>query len=683
MHYKVILLLMLWVHCSILSAQSQTKNYRVHFKVDEYQLDDADRTLLNTLIQECKHSRYCELNVSAHTDNDADDTYNMALSRKRADAVTTYLTQNGVAPNRFNMGWYGERKPDASNTSETGKSENRRVDVQIRAYNFQDVGQLLEQIAPPSVQTFTINSAKENKLVGKHGTSIVIPRDALQTKSGKPVTSDKITIRMEEFLQPSDAAFHQLSTICEGRILETGGMFTIKATAGGEELELKKGKELDVELPSVNTRPDMELFEAVKTPEGIMEWKATSKSFVSTIKDSKPLPFTKVNTEYLRSIKANPDFSDQDKMQYTYRLPAFPVAPRMPYKPRKYVVPTANDMYSWVARVILPDSYIEKQLDKKIATLEKNYNAQMERYNTKKNRYNTAYARYQQDSATYEEVHGIPFRAWLQEQKTYNEKYTQALEQQSYNRGLMNLVAMNDSNAITMLNPKAKWLAMTVPPSRLINKHKDIVAYIDFLLSYPASATIACVKREMKNTGNIVSLLSNPYNYNDRSRHYVHYTRDNQYASEVLANSTGLKTLFDEAQNDLLKKRDEAGITDQQTVNQIYGAKLSSFGTFNCDRFNATPPRQLATIRINYTGDARVSFHIPSMNGYVYANRDKKGYFISIPKNTEVKVVFVAFSDAQGLVCSVEEKTFTQNETITPELKQTKLVEMKEMLASL
>jgi hypothetical protein len=678
MHYKFALLLMLSAYCSILSAQSQTKQYRVHFKVDEYQLDDADRTMLNDIIKEYQRSRYGEINVSAHTDSDAGEAYNMKLSQNRAQAVIDYLTQHGIGPMFIASGWYGERKPDANNRSEEGKSENRRVDLQLRMYNFNTVGELLRHVAPPSVQTFTVSNKKENRIVGREGTIIVIPKDALLTKDGKPVTSDKVTVQLEEFLKPSDAAFQQLSTICDGRILESGGMFSIKAMADGEELILKKGKEINVELPSKSVQPGMELFTAVKTPEGITEWKATSKSFVAPRPaPQKQVPYARViDTARLFESLARPDYSDFKKIEFTYAIPAFPVAPRKPYKPRKYVEPTAEKMYSWVSRVVLPASYIEKKVNAEKERLEKQYQTRMARYQPKQDRYLVAYAKYQRDSGMFEQEHGAPFHTWLLEQKRYNENCITAAEQQSFNRGVVRLVASTDSNAVPVLIKQYPWINNISTSTTSIYRNRFALLYIEMMLDMTLSEAIELNAKEFTAKNRSISLLKIPGS-KDRKACVARYN-----SGEQTMNSS-LSRLIYEMRTALIEKRAKAGVIDNETVAQVYATSLSSFGTYNCDRFSGTPPFMMATIRLQYQGDARVSFYIPSINGYIYANHNASGYYIDVPRNTRVKVVCVAYNDSKGLLCSVQEVRFFKDETITPELKNVKLDEMNRMLASL
>ncbi|SKA08734.1 OmpA family protein [Consotaella salsifontis] len=71
------------------------------------------------------------VDVAGHTDSQGSDSYNFALSQRRASAVAQYLTSQGLNPQRFNVQGYGESAPIADNSSEAGRAQNRRVEIAI------------------------------------------------------------------------------------------------------------------------------------------------------------------------------------------------------------------------------------------------------------------------------------------------------------------------------------------------------------------------------------------------------------------------------------------------------------------------------------------------------------------------------------------------------------------------
>ena len=71
--------------------------------------------------------------IVGHTDSQGDDAYNMGLSQRRANSASAYLQSQGVPASRITTAGRGESEPVASNDTEAGKAQNRRVEVAIYA----------------------------------------------------------------------------------------------------------------------------------------------------------------------------------------------------------------------------------------------------------------------------------------------------------------------------------------------------------------------------------------------------------------------------------------------------------------------------------------------------------------------------------------------------------------------
>jgi outer membrane protein OmpA-like peptidoglycan-associated protein len=71
------------------------------------------------------------IEVAGHTDSTGSDQYNQQLSQRRASSVAGYLSSHGVVGQRLITGGAGESHPIASNDSESGRSQNRRVEMTI------------------------------------------------------------------------------------------------------------------------------------------------------------------------------------------------------------------------------------------------------------------------------------------------------------------------------------------------------------------------------------------------------------------------------------------------------------------------------------------------------------------------------------------------------------------------
>lgn len=73
------------------------------------------------------------LMIVGHTDSQGEDAYNMALSVRRANAASAYLQSQGVPASRISTAGRGESEPVASNDTDAGRQQNRRVEVAIYA----------------------------------------------------------------------------------------------------------------------------------------------------------------------------------------------------------------------------------------------------------------------------------------------------------------------------------------------------------------------------------------------------------------------------------------------------------------------------------------------------------------------------------------------------------------------
>ncbi|UVO52314.1 OmpA family protein [Sphingomonas sp. SUN019] len=71
------------------------------------------------------------IDVYGHTDSTGSDAYNQSLSERRAGSVASYLSSRGVQSARIGTRGFGETQPIASNETEDGRAENRRVEIKI------------------------------------------------------------------------------------------------------------------------------------------------------------------------------------------------------------------------------------------------------------------------------------------------------------------------------------------------------------------------------------------------------------------------------------------------------------------------------------------------------------------------------------------------------------------------
>ncbi len=74
-----------------------------------------------------------EVRVYGYTDSTGSAGANMELAKQRADAVKGWLQNNGIDAGRISVNAIGEAKPVATNSTETGRQQNRRVEIVARS----------------------------------------------------------------------------------------------------------------------------------------------------------------------------------------------------------------------------------------------------------------------------------------------------------------------------------------------------------------------------------------------------------------------------------------------------------------------------------------------------------------------------------------------------------------------
>ena len=92
---------------------------------------DSDAVLdhLTAIAMRCPDA---QIEISGHTDTIGSDDTNLELSRRRAEAVADYLKKAGIAAERMTAVGYGNTRPIASNDSEAGRAQNRRIEFEVK-----------------------------------------------------------------------------------------------------------------------------------------------------------------------------------------------------------------------------------------------------------------------------------------------------------------------------------------------------------------------------------------------------------------------------------------------------------------------------------------------------------------------------------------------------------------------
>ena len=103
----------------------------ITFAFDSSNLQSQFYPVLNNVADTLNEYNQTVIEVAGHTDSVGDASYNQTLSVQRAQSVASYLTGRGVMQQRMIVTGAGETRPIASNDTEAGRAQNRRVEITI------------------------------------------------------------------------------------------------------------------------------------------------------------------------------------------------------------------------------------------------------------------------------------------------------------------------------------------------------------------------------------------------------------------------------------------------------------------------------------------------------------------------------------------------------------------------
>jgi peptidoglycan-associated lipoprotein len=111
------------------TASSDLKD--IHFKFDQYDLDDNSRAVLQKNAEYLNNNPNLHVEVQGHCDERGTNNYNIALGERRAHSTKKYLVAQGVNSRNVHVISYGEEKPFCFSSGEVCWQENRRAHFMV------------------------------------------------------------------------------------------------------------------------------------------------------------------------------------------------------------------------------------------------------------------------------------------------------------------------------------------------------------------------------------------------------------------------------------------------------------------------------------------------------------------------------------------------------------------------
>ncbi len=109
------------------------RNSEAKFEFDSAKLGDQAKAMLDTFVQRLiAENKGIYIEIQGHTDSTGEESYNLMLGKKRADAVMEYLyRQHHIPLHRMEVISYGSSNPVADNGTKDGRAMNRRVEILV------------------------------------------------------------------------------------------------------------------------------------------------------------------------------------------------------------------------------------------------------------------------------------------------------------------------------------------------------------------------------------------------------------------------------------------------------------------------------------------------------------------------------------------------------------------------
>jgi len=116
-----------------LQAIKVTFDSGILFATGKSDLTASSKSALLKFAASLKETPETDITIYGHTDNKGSHDMNLKLSNDRASAVSSFLTANGIAKERMTTQGKAYDEPVADNSTEAGRTQNRRVEIYIAA----------------------------------------------------------------------------------------------------------------------------------------------------------------------------------------------------------------------------------------------------------------------------------------------------------------------------------------------------------------------------------------------------------------------------------------------------------------------------------------------------------------------------------------------------------------------
>lgn len=382
---------------------AQDNQQQIFFATASAHLDTTAQEQLNEIVAHVHTLGDYRIKLAAHTDSRGTVTYNQQLAQDRAQAISQYLAQQGIFTDQLEVHSFGESQSGNDYNSASKQQRNRRVDISIQAWNWSNLSLFRDSLGQGLTQHFSVDAQKDILIEGDKGGRFFIAANSLVDAQGQ-AASGLVDIELIECYSIGDMISMNLNTTAQGKVLESGGMYSLKASAQGQELSLKKGSELAAAIPSPEIVNGMSLFNGVDHDDELnqVDWVNTQNNVgpnFPRLKLAKGPPRP-------AQVFIAPDLSKLTEEEID-ELIGFsrPIKPNIkpPNGPREPNYDNVSYGVRGIKRLFVSKKVIDQKIADKKARLKENYDKRVAKYQAQQTHFDTSMQIYNAAVEVYED----------------------------------------------------------------------------------------------------------------------------------------------------------------------------------------------------------------------------------------------------------------------------------------
>ncbi len=610
--------------------------------------------------------------ISAHTDGDGANQYNIDLSRRRANTIKNIVDNSNLNSEIYIASYFGENKLLERENTEHDKAINRRVEVFIKYLEAKNIEELTQTVQNNDVQIFSFDpKILQMRVIAKKGTEININRNTLEYEDGTSLDSlSNVEIKVKEIQTFLDQIQENISTESDEGILESGGMVKIDVNADGKKLKVKPGNTYTLTLPDRVGKNGMSVYKGIKSENGNITWQQTEANFQAIKKMNTKRPSVCIDDSILTLWNIRPKLSSFLAVkEFNIQIPYYPSEPIKPKKPR--MISSQNKLFqpNLFQRIFCNATRKEQIVAKKYAPHLAKYNKKLAKYEGKLWAYNENVKNYPAKCITYSQ-NVVKFQSEVDSAILRIKYYKLAKREQQYLRNMKNklqkMIALSKKDSLFVYNPK-QFLLDNTANFRPDANFKSMIAEL--------KETIKMFKEANRHLPLYKNIVLDKIILND---HDLYAKAIRQFKTD----SNNLVLEYLAARENELKVKEQR-VNYKANTTSVFQAELNDFQWINCDRFRQVSPNLMANYSIineleQDIKERKTFLIIPAMNSCISISEE-----FQVPNYTKGKIISYYINSENKIKIATSELVPNGDKLIKLEYEESTLKTFSNLLSSL